>query len=97
MGLLNFVKSAGAKIFGATETAAGPPRQREQVAAKHGLDASQLEAKPEVKSEGDKAVLPRRDAPTEAAEKVAPATAASKVTGSPRGRASKESPAHTES
>ena len=75
MGLLNFVKSAGAKIFGATETAAGPPRPREQVAAKHGLDASQLEAKSEVKSEGDKAVLPRRDAPTDAAEKVAPATA----------------------
>jgi LysM repeat protein len=75
MGLLNFVKSAGAKIFGATETAAAPPRPREQVAAKHGLDASQLEAKSEVKSEGDKAVLPRRDAATEAAEKVAPATA----------------------
>jgi nucleoid-associated protein YgaU len=75
MGLLNFVKSAGAKIFGATETAAGPPRQREQVAAKHGLEASQLEAKPEGKAEGDKAVLPRRDAATEAAEKIAPATA----------------------
>jgi nucleoid-associated protein YgaU len=70
MGLLNFVKSAGAKIFGATETAAAPPKQWEQEAGKHGLDVSQVEAKPE-----GKAVLPRSDAATEAAEKIAPATA----------------------
>ena len=70
MGLLNFVKSAGAKFFGATETAAAPPKQWEQEAGKRGLDVSQVEAKPE-----GKAVLPRSDAATEAAEKIAPATA----------------------
>jgi len=73
MGLLNFVKSAGAKIFGATESAAAPPRQREQEAAKHGLDVSQVEGKSEVKSEGDKAVLSGSAAATQAAEKIAPA------------------------
>ena len=69
MGLLSFVKSAGAKIFGATETAAAPPEQGEQEAGKHGLDVAHVE----VKSEGDKAVLSGSAAATEEAEKIAPA------------------------
>ena len=52
MGLLNFVKSAGAKMFGATETAAAPPEQWKQEAEKHGLDRSRVETK----SEADKVV-----------------------------------------
>ncbi|MFZ0495914.1 MAG: hypothetical protein WBE80_07920 [Methylocella sp.] len=53
MGFLRFVKSAGAKIFGAAKIAAAPPEQLKQEAPKHGLDVSQVE----VKSERDKAVL----------------------------------------
>jgi LysM repeat protein len=70
MGLLRFVKSVGAKIFGATETAAAPPDQWEQEAGKHGRDVAQVE----IKSEGDKVVLSDSDAATEEAEKIAPAT-----------------------
>jgi nucleoid-associated protein YgaU len=70
MGILRFVKSAAAKIFGATETAAAPPEQSEQEAGKHGLDVSQGEAK----TEGDRVVLSGSDAATEEPEKIAPAT-----------------------
>jgi nucleoid-associated protein YgaU len=69
MGLLSFVKSAGAKIFGATETAAAPPEQGEQEAGKHGLDGAEVEVK-----SAAKAVLSGRGAATEEAEKIAPAT-----------------------
>jgi nucleoid-associated protein YgaU len=68
MGLLDFVKAAGAKILGATGTAAAPPAQWQQEAGKHGLDVSQVE----VKSEGDKVVLSGSNAATEEAEKIAP-------------------------
>lgn len=71
MGILSSVKSAAAKIFGATETAAAPPEQSEQEAGKHGLDVSQGEAK----TEGDHVVLSGSGAATEEAEKIAPATA----------------------
>ena len=69
MGLLDFVKSAGAKMFGATETAAAPPAQRKQEAEKHGLDRSHVETK----SEADKIVLSGSAAATEEAAKIAPA------------------------
>ncbi len=69
MGLLNFVKSAGAKILGATETAAAPPAQRKQEADKHGLDRSHVETK----SEADKIVLSGGAAATQVAEEIAPA------------------------
>ncbi len=69
MGLLRFVKSAAAKIFGPTGTAASPPEQWEQDAGKHCLDVAQVE----VKSAG-KAVLSGSAAATEEAEKIAPAT-----------------------
>ncbi len=75
MGLLRIVKSAAAKIFGATETAAAPPEQGEQEAGKHGLDRSQVEVKSEGDTEGGKAVLlSGRAAATVEAEKIAPAT-----------------------
>jgi nucleoid-associated protein YgaU len=68
MGLLDFVKSAGAKIFGATGTAAAPP-EPEPEAAKRGPDVAHVE----VKTEADKLVLPGSGAATEEAEKIAPA------------------------
>ena len=66
MGLLSFAKSVGTKIFGATETAAAPPEQLKQEAAKHGLDVSKVE----VKTEGDKVILSGSAASTEEAEKI---------------------------
>ncbi|HEY4848144.1 MAG TPA: LysM peptidoglycan-binding domain-containing protein [Methylocella sp.] len=70
MGLLRFAKSIGAKIFGATETAAAPPEQSEQEAGKYSLDVAQVEDR----TERDKIVLSGSDAATEEAEKIAPAT-----------------------
>jgi nucleoid-associated protein YgaU len=70
MGLLRFVKSAAAKIFGATETAAASSKQSEQEAGKHGLDGAQAEAK----TEGHHAVVSGSDAATKEAEKIAPAS-----------------------
>ena len=75
MGLLSFAKSVGTKIFGATETAAAPPEQLKQEAAKHGLDVSKVE----VKTEGDKVVLSGSAAATEEAEKIAPVTGVATV------------------
>jgi nucleoid-associated protein YgaU len=63
MGLLRFAKSVGAKIFGATETAAAPPEQLKQEAAKHGLDVAQAEVK-----SGENVVISGRDAATEEAK-----------------------------
>ena len=67
MGLLSFAKTVGAKIFGATETAAAPPDQLKKEAEKHGLDVSGVD----VKTEGDKVVLTGTAASTEEAEKIA--------------------------
>jgi nucleoid-associated protein YgaU len=67
MGLLSFAKTAGAKIFGATETAAAPPDQLKKEAEKHGLDVSKVD----VKTEGDKVVLTGSAASKEEAEKIA--------------------------
>jgi LysM repeat protein len=62
--ILGFVKSAGAKIFGATETAL--PEQGEEEAGKHGLDVAQVKVK-----SADKGVLSGSAASTEVAEKIA--------------------------
>jgi nucleoid-associated protein YgaU len=67
MGLLSFAKTVGAKIFGATETAAAPPDQLKKEAEKHGLDVSKVD----VKTEGDKVVLTGSAASKEEAEKIA--------------------------
>jgi nucleoid-associated protein YgaU len=66
MGLVSFAKSVGAKIFGATPTAAAPPEQLKKEAESHGLDVSQVA----VKTEGDKVVLTGSAASTEEAEKI---------------------------
>jgi nucleoid-associated protein YgaU len=67
MGLLSFAKTVGAKIFGATETAAAPPDQLKNEAGKHGLDVSNVD----VKTDGDKVVLSGNAASTAEAEKIA--------------------------
>jgi nucleoid-associated protein YgaU len=69
MGLLRFVKSVGANIFGATETAAASPEQGEQAAGEHGLELAQGEV-----TSADKGVLSGRAAATEEEAKIAPAT-----------------------
>jgi LysM repeat protein len=66
-GPLSFAKMVGAKILGATETAAAPPDQLKNEARKHGLDLSNVD----VKTDGDKVVLSGSAASTEKAEKIA--------------------------
>src|ERR1700730_12833002 len=66
MGILSFAKSVVTKTFAATDTAAAPPEQLKQEAAKHGLDVSKVE----VKTEGDKVILSGSTASTEEAEKI---------------------------
>ncbi len=67
MGLLNFAKSVGAHIFGATEANAAPADQLKDHAEKHGLDVSKVD----VKVDGDKVVLSCSAPSTEQAEKIA--------------------------
>jgi nucleoid-associated protein YgaU len=71
MGLLDFVKSAAAKMLGAAETAAAPPAPREQEAARHGRDAAEAAGK----TAADNIVLSGSAAAPEEAAKIAPAAA----------------------
>jgi LysM repeat protein len=66
MGLLNFVKSAGAKIFGGGETAPAPPEELKKEAEKLGLDVSKVD----IKTDGDKVILSGTAPSTEEAEKI---------------------------
>ncbi|MEJ0095859.1 MAG: peptidoglycan-binding protein LysM [Methylocella sp.] len=67
MGLLNFAKSVGSHIFGASEAKAAPAEELKEHAKKHGLDVSNVD----VKVEGDKVVLSGSAGSTEEAEKIA--------------------------
>jgi nucleoid-associated protein YgaU len=67
MGLLNFAKSVGAKIFGASEAKAAPAEELKKEIEKHGLDASQVD----VKVDGDKVTVSGATSTTEQAEKIA--------------------------
>jgi nucleoid-associated protein YgaU len=69
MGLLDLVKSAAAKMLGATGTAAAPPAPREQEAARHGRDAAEAAGK----TAADNIVLSGSAAAPEEAAKIAPA------------------------
>jgi nucleoid-associated protein YgaU len=53
MGLFDFAKKVGAKIFGASEAQAAPADELKKEAAKHGLDTSNVN----VEVNGDKVVL----------------------------------------
>jgi nucleoid-associated protein YgaU len=66
MGLFDFAKKVGAKIFGASEAQAAPAEELKKEAAKHGLDTSNVN----IAVEGDKVVLTGQAMSMEEAEKI---------------------------
>ncbi len=66
MGLFDFAKKVGAKIFGASEAQAAPAEELKKEAAKHGLDTSNVN----VEVNGDKVVLTGQAMSMEEAEKI---------------------------
>jgi nucleoid-associated protein YgaU len=66
MGLFDFAKKVGAKIFGASEAQAAPADELKKEAAKHGLDTSKVH----VEVNGDKVVLTGSAMSMEEAEKI---------------------------
>ncbi len=66
MGLFDFAKKVGAKIFGASEAQAAPADELKKEAAKHGLDTSNLG----IDVQGDKVVLTGSAMSMEEAEKI---------------------------
>ena len=67
MGLISFIKNAGASIFGATEAKAAPPDELKKELDKHGLDHSDVK----VEVNGDKVTVSGTAKSTEEAEKIA--------------------------
>ena len=67
MGLISFVKSAGEKLFGASEAKAATVDDLHKELAKHGLDASDVK----IAVDGDKVHVTGSAANTEQAEKIA--------------------------
>ncbi len=66
MGLFDFAKKVGAKIFGSSEAQAAPAEELKKEAAKHGLDTSGVN----VEVQGDKVVLTGSAMSMEEAEKI---------------------------
>jgi nucleoid-associated protein YgaU len=66
MGLFKFIKSAGEKLFGASEAQAAPADALKAEAAKHGLDTSNVN----VTVDGDKVKVTGKAMSTEEAEKI---------------------------
>ncbi|MFO1148436.1 MAG: peptidoglycan-binding protein LysM [Alsobacter sp.] len=66
MGLFKFIKSAGEKLFGASEAQAAPADTLKAEAAKHGLDTSGVE----VKVDGTAVKVSGKAVSTEEAEKI---------------------------
>jgi nucleoid-associated protein YgaU len=66
MGLFDFAKKVGAKVFGSSEAKAATPDALKQEAAKHGLDVAGVS----VTVEGDKVVLGGEAKSMEEAEKI---------------------------
>jgi nucleoid-associated protein YgaU len=66
MGLFKFIKSAGEKLFGASETQAAPADALKQEATKHGLDTSGVN----VSVDGNVVKVTGTAASTEQAEKI---------------------------
>ncbi|AMG38506.1 MULTISPECIES: peptidoglycan-binding protein LysM [Achromobacter] len=67
MGLLNFIKDVGEKLFGASEAKAATPDELKKELDKHGLNADGLQ----ISVDGDKITVTGEAANTEAAEKIA--------------------------
>jgi nucleoid-associated protein YgaU len=66
MGLFDFAKKVGSKIFGASEAQAAPAEELKKEATKHGLDTSGVN----VEVQGDKVVLTGNAMSMEEAEKI---------------------------
>ncbi len=67
MGLISFIKNAGASIFGASEAKAAPAEELKKELQKHGLDHSDVK----IEVEGDKVKVSGTAKSTEEAEKIA--------------------------
>ena len=67
MGLISFVKNAGASIFGGSEAKAAPADELKKELDKHGLDSSGVK----IDVEGDKVKVSGSAKSTEEAEKIA--------------------------
>jgi nucleoid-associated protein YgaU len=67
MGLISFVKSAGEKLFGASEAKAATPDALQKELEKHGLDTSGVK----IAVDGDKVHVTGSAPTTEQAEKIA--------------------------
>ncbi len=67
MGLISFVKNAGAKIFGGSEAKPAPADALHKELEKHGLDASNVK----ITVDGDKVKVSGTAPTTEQAEKIA--------------------------
>lgn len=67
MGLISFVKNAGASIFGGSEAKAAPADELKKELDKHGLDSSNVK----VEVDGDKVKVSGSAKSTEEAEKIA--------------------------
>ncbi|MCB5364921.1 peptidoglycan-binding protein LysM [Pusillimonas sp. CC-YST705] len=66
MGLLNFIKDVGEKLFGANTAQAATAEELQKELAKHKLDAEGLN----ITVDGDKVTVTGKAASTEAAEKI---------------------------
>lgn len=66
MGLLNFIKEVGEKLFGASEAKAATADELKKELDKHGLSAEGLD----ISVDGDKVTVKGSAASTEAAEKI---------------------------
>ena len=67
MGLISFIKNAGASIFGGSEAKAAPAEELKKELDKHGLDSSNVK----IEVEDDKVKVSGTTASTEQAEKIA--------------------------
>ena len=67
MGLLNFIKDVGEKIFGGSEASAASPENLQKELEKHGLNAEGLD----ISVDGDKVTVKGNAATTADAEKIA--------------------------
>jgi nucleoid-associated protein YgaU len=67
MGLISFIRNAGASLLGASETKAAPAEELKKELDKHGLDHSDVK----VAAEGDKVTVSGTTKSTEEAEKIA--------------------------
>ena len=67
MGLISFIKNAGASIFGGSEAKAAPADELKKELEKHGLDHSDVK----IEVDGDKVKVSGTAKSTEEAEKIA--------------------------